>query len=284
MQQYKDLLRDIIENGEDTTDRTGNGTRYVWGRQLHFDLRDGFPIVTIRHSPFRIIFEETMMFLRGETDTKEALESKGINIWKYHTSREFLDSRKLFNTKEGDMGKGYGFQIREFNADKMKGRRGIDQLSRLIKNLKADPTGRRHIITHWNPNQIEETSLPPCHLYHQYKVHKDYLDSFFLMRSSDYVLAAGNFNIPQYALINHIIANVLDLQPRNLVYTAADVHIYNSHMEGAKELIKRTPLPLPELKIHKNLRCVQDIVDLKYEDVELIGYKNHGKMKFPLTG
>lgn len=282
MQQYKDLLQDIIENGEESVDRTGTGTRFVWGRMMRFDLQDGFPIVTIRYSPFRAIFEETMMFLRGDTDTKKHLESKGIGIWKGNTSRDFLNSRKLFDVSEGNIGKSYGFQWRNFNGSYWQSN-GIDQLQNLILNLKKYPHSRKNIITAWNPVQLNEMALEPCHMIQQYRISNGKLHSIFYMRSSDYVLATGNFNIPQYALINHLIANILNVEPGELVYVGADVHIYNNHIEGAKELLEREPLSLPQLKIHKNLRSVEDLRDLCYDDVELIGYQHQGKMNFPMA-
>ena len=282
MKQYQDLLEDIIVNGEDSEDRTGTGTRFVWGRTLRFNLQDGFPIVTIRFSPFRAIFEETMMFLRGDTDTKEHLESKGIGIWKGNTSREFLDSRGLFNVPEGSIGKGYGFQWRNFGGSHWR-KDGVDQLRNLIMDLKKYPHSRKNIVTAWNPTQNHKMALEPCHMLQQYRVSNGKLHSLFFMRSSDYVLATGNFNIPQYALINHIIANILDLEPGELVYMGADVHVYQNHIEGAKELLTREPLPLPQLKIHKNLTCVEDINRLCYDDVELIGYQHQGKMNFPMA-
>lgn len=282
MKQYKELLQDIIENGEDSSDRTGVGTRFVWGRTLNFSLQEGFPIVTMRFSPFKIIFEETMMFLRGETDTKKALESKGIGIWTGNTSREFLDSRGLYNLPEGSLGKGYSHQMRNYGGH-LKFNNGIDQINNLIINLKKDPTSRRHIVTHWNPEQNREMALEPCHMIHQYKIVNGKLHSGFYMRSSDYVLAAGNFNIPQYSLMNHIFANILNVEPGYLFYSGADIHIYNNHLEKAKELVKREPLPLPQLKIHKNLNCLDDALKLTYDDVELIGYQHQGKMNFPMN-
>lgn len=477
MQNYIDLLKDVLENGTDKSDRTSVGeSRAVFGRLLRWDLSEGFPIITTRKVPLRIAFEETMFFLRGETNTK-LLEEKKINIWKANTSREFLDSRGLTNLPSGNLGAGYGHQWRNFNGfvkvdpkidthfDKsispdfssnvhnlvgtvhdsntygkytvikeirggnklsfdvkfhetgyvtnvrkqniqkgeiydpyypsvykvgcsgdlsVKGKYpdlwkkarptweamisrcynvndhsypnyggkniyvsarwlqfsnfildiqhlpgwsdkignwkkysldkdiagkgyysektcqwvdlktqllnssifipekktehlGTDQVKELLDGLRNDPFGRRHIITGWNPNQLSEMALPPCHMLHMYSVEGNFttdgckLNNCFVMRSND-VPYGLPFNIMGYALLNHIFAKHLGLEPGELVYMGWDVHIYKNQIEMCKELVKREPRPLPKLVIKKDLPTLQDIMDLQWTDIELIGY------------
>lgn len=280
MQQYKNIIQEILENGVDSDDRTGVGTRSIWGCTMRFDLTLGFPITTVRFAPIRAVFEETMFFLRGQTDTK-ILEDKGINIWKGNTTREFLDGRGLYYLPEGDMGKGYGWQTRFFNGTEDDP--GVDQLKNLVEGLRNDPNSRRHLISMWNPSQLHEASLPPCHLIHQYKIVNGRLNSLFYMRSSDFVLASCGFNVPSYALINHMLAKLLGLEVGELVYMAGDVHIYNNHLERAKELLNREPLPLPKLNIKKDIKTLDDMLSLEFEDIELVGYQHHGKFNFPMN-
>jgi len=289
MKQFIDLLKDVMTNGIDKPDRTSVGqSRAVFGRQLRFDLTEGFPIITTRRVPFRIAFEETMFFLRGETNTK-LLEEKKINIWKGNTSREFLNNRQLYHLEEGDMGKGYGYQWRHWESpvvdydvtDEIGGRKLVyeightDQIAELLTGLKQDPYGRRHVVTGWNPGQLHEMALPPCHMLHMYSVAPDKkLNSSFVMRSND-VPYGLPFNIMGYALLNHIFAKHLGLTPGELVYMGWDVHIYANQFEMVEEQLKRDVRPLPLLNIKKDLATIDDIMNLQWEDIELIGYDPH---------
>lgn len=283
MKQYIELMRDIMKNGIDKTDRTGVGSRSVFGRLLKFDLSDGFPIITTRKVSLRIAFEETMFFLRGETNTK-LLEEKKINIWKGNTSREFLDSRNLHHLPEGDMGKGYGYQMRHWETAKFNAEESqhedlrmydiieTDQIKNLLDGLKNDPFGRRHIVTHWNPGQLSETALPPCHLLHMYSVTPDNkLHSSFTMRSND-VPYGLPYNIMGYGLLNHIFAKYLGLTPGDLVYMGWDVHIYKNQFNMVYEQLPRTPRQLPILNIKKELNSIEDIFSLQWNDIDLSGY------------
>lgn len=291
MKNYIDLLNDVLTNGTTKPDRTSVGeSKAVFGRMLRWDLSEGFPIITTRKVPLRIAFEETMFFLRGETNTK-LLEEKKINIWKDNTSREFLDSRGLHHLPEGDMGKGYGYQWRHWETPRHEPKIDkdghiwqfpveVDQVSELLNGIKKDPYGRRHVVTGWNPGQLHEMALPPCHMMHMYSVEGDFttngrkLNNCFVMRSND-VPYGLPFNIMGYALLNHIFAKHLGLEPGELVYMGWDVHIYKNQIEMCKELVKREPRPLPKLVIKKDLPTLQDIMDLQWSDIELIGYDPH---------
>ncbi len=282
MQNYIDLIKDILGNGVDKPDRTGVGSRAVFGRMLRWDLAQGFPLQTTRIVPLRIAFEETMFFLRGETNTK-LLEAKNINIWKGNTSREFLDKRGLTYLPIGDMGKGYGYQWRHWegvNPDYMAEPLETDQIAELLDGIKKDPYGRRHVVTGWNPGQLHEMALPPCHMLHMYSVEGDFtvnegkLNNCFVMRSNDVPFGLP-FNIASYALINHIFAQHLGLISGELVYFGWDVHIYQNQMDMVTEILDREPYPLPLLVINKDLTKFEDILALQWEDIELIGYEHH---------
>jgi len=223
--------------------------------------------LTTRQISFRIAFEETLFFLRGETQTK-LLEEKKIGIWRDNTSREFLDERGLGHIEAGDMGKGYGYQIRNFGGT------GHDQLATLLAGLANNPTGRRHVITHWCPNQLHEAALPPCHLLHMYSVKNGRLDSSFVMRSSD-LYHGLPYNIMSYALMNHIFASHLGLAPGELVYFGHDVHVYETHTRAVETQMSREPKQLPQLIIKKALPTIDDIMSLDYADCNLIDYNPH---------
>lgn len=288
MQNYIDLMKDVLENGLDKPDRTSVGeSRAVFGRMLRWDLREGFPIITTRKVSLRIAFEETMFFLRGESNTK-LLEEKKINIWKGNTSREFLDSRGLNFLPEGDMGRGYGVQWRDWltpentyeNSSLVSTIKSKDQISDLLSGIKKDPFGRRHVVTGWNPGELHLMALPPCHMMHMYSVEGNFttdgarLNNCFVMRSNDIPYGLP-YNIMGYALLNHIFAKHLGLEPGELVYMGWDVHIYKNQIEMCEEQVKREPRPLPKLIIKKDLPTLDDIMNLQWEDIELIGYDPH---------
>lgn len=294
-QQYLGIMRRILDSGVDKNDRTGVGSRAIFGAMLDIDLAEGFPIVTTRKTALRVAFEETWFFLRGETDTKK-LEDKKISIWKGNTSREFLDKRGLEQLPEGHLGKGYGFQWRNFGGGysrKLAPRSsralyetdtsrldmaGVDQLTEVLNGLRSDPDGRRHIISGWHPGQLSEMALPPCHLYQQYQVLDGKLNSSFVMRSWDF-LYGGPFNIMGYALLNHAFAKYLNLEPGNLIAFGNDVHLYSNQIEMARQQVEREPFALPKLTITKELNSIQDILDMEISDIVLEGYEAHPDFK-----
>ncbi len=289
MKNYLSLLQDIMDNGFDKEDRTGIGSRSVWGRTLRWDLSEGFPIITTRKVAFRIAFEETMFFLRGGRDTTE-LEDRNINIWKGNTTREFLDARGLDWLEEGDMGYGYGHQWRNFGGWDILDSpddwhySGVDQVTEMLQALKDDPYSRRHIITAWNPHQIDKTALPPCHILHQYQVTPaGKLNSSFLMRSNDAYLGLPT-NIMGYAWLNIAFAKLLNLEPGELVYMGNDVHLYQNQLEVASMQLEREPRELPKLQIYKNFSTFEELQNLEYTDIELINYDPHPALpKVPMA-
>lgn len=277
MQNYIDLLKDINENGLDKEDRTGIGTKSVFGRSMRWNLQNGFPIITTRKVAFRIAFEETMFFLRGESDTTK-LEEKKIKIWSGNTSREFLDNRGLTDLPVGNMGRGYGVQWRDWRTVDYNTITVTDQLVTLIDGLKRDPNGRRHIITAWNPGELHLMALPPCHIIHQYVVNEGRLDSSWLQRSVDSVFGLP-YNIMSYAFINVALAKLLGLEPGELVFFGNDVHIYNNQLEMVSEQIKRSPRALPKLSITKSLNNLDDLLSLEFSDVVIEGYDPYPDFK-----
>lgn len=276
MQNYLELLENIKKNGVDRPDRTGIGSRFINGAMLKYDLADGFPIQTTRRVSARIAFEETMFFLRGQTNTK-LLEEKNINIWKGNTTRQFLDNRGLQNLPEGSIGTGYSHAWRNFGGT-LGNNDGVDQIKELLEGLKNDPNGRRHLVTAWNPQQNDGTPLPPCHIMHMYSVMNNKLNSSFVMRSTDIVFGLP-FNIVSYSLLNHIFAKYLNLIPGELTYMGWDVHIYQNQMKMVDEILERTPRKLPTININKDFYNLDDIMDLQWEDIELIGYDPYPDIK-----
>lgn len=281
--QYLGVLKNVLDTGVRVPNRTGIDTLATWGQTIRIPLSEGFPIVTTRKTTLRIAFEETWFFLRGETDTRK-LQEKNIHIWEGNTSREFLDKVGLDYLPEGHLGKGYSFQWRNFGGDYMertnytKYNKGTDQVVQLLEGLKKDPHGRRHIITGWNPQQLSEMALPPCHLYQQYQVLDGKLNSSFVMRSWDYLYGAP-FNIMGYALLNHAIAKYMKLEPGELFAVGMDVHLYENQLDIARQQVTRDPFPLPTLTIDKELNTIDDILNMEFSDITLEGYQAHPDFK-----
>lgn len=277
-QNYLNLLKEIIDIGDKQMDRTGVGTLSIFGGKLKFSLENNtLPLITTKKMFFRGIVEELLFFIRGETNTK-LLEEKGVNIWKGNTSREFLDSRGLTNLPEGHMGKGYGFQWRNFNGDYLVNN-GVDQLKNAINTIKNNPYDRRIIISAWNPFQLNEAALPPCHTSVQFYVNsKKELSSQFTMRSSDAYLGVV-YNFCSYALLTHIIAKVCNLKPKEVIFIGGNIHVYMNHLEQVKEQISRVPYNFPKISINKELNSLEDIESLKFEDFKLENYKYYPAIK-----
>ena len=286
---YLDLLSKILTVGSIRDDRTGTGTKSIFGTQLRFSLENNqIPMLTTKKMFSKGIIEELLFFLRGETDTK-LLEAKGVNIWKGNTSREFLDKRGLSHLPEGDMGKGYGFQWRKFGEDKsdpaiaptrwsLFNFEGVDQLKLLIEGLKSDPYGRRHIITAWNPQQLSEMALPPCHILVQFYVDNGKLSSQFYMRSVDTFLGLP-FNILSYAILTRIIAATVGMEAKEVIFVGGDAHIYQNHTDQVNEQISREPFSFPTMLISKKLETVNDIEALQLSDFKITDYESHPSIK-----
>ena len=256
MKQYLDLLRDILDNGVDKMDRTGVGTRSVFGRQMRFNLNEGFPLLTTKKMHLKSIIYELLWFIKGDTNVKY-LQEHGVRIW-----NEWAD-------ENGDLGPIYGAQWRNWNGD------GIDQLAEVIATLKRNPNDRRMIVSAWNPSQLKAMHLPPCHMMFQFYVANGKLSCMLYQRSCDMFLGVP-FNIASYALLTMMIAQVCGLKLGDFVHVLGDTHIYHNHFEQVKEQLKRVPLALPQMKINPDIK---DINDFKFEDFELQNYQSYPPIK-----
>ncbi len=254
--EYLDLLSKISTEGESKPDRTGIGTKSIFGAKMQFDLSDGrVPFITTKRLFYDMVIKELLFFISGKTDTK-ILEEQGVNIWKGNTARDFLDSRGL-DYEEGDMGPLYPLQWRHWGAE-YKGadedytNKGIDQLANLIKGIRKDPHSRRHILSAWNVAQLKEMCLPPCHILVQFNVSGDrkYLDCILYQRSGDSFLGIP-FNIASYSILTFMIAHITNLRPRKFTHFIGDAHIYNTHAVQVQKQLGRTPKPFPKLKFRK---------------------------------
>jgi thymidylate synthase len=276
MKQYHDLLRSILQHGKEHQDRTGVGTISCFGYQTRFDLRDGFPIVTTKKIPFRWVAEELFWFLSG--DTNEAnLRAKGVDIWAEWADEEHT---KRYGREAGDLGPVYGYLWRSFGGNYPE-RNGVDQISRLIREIQSNPNSRRLIVTGWDPRQADNVDLPPCHTLFQFKIESgNILHCQLYQRSADAFLGVP-FNISSYALLVHMVAHSCGLMVGDFIYTLGDYHIYKNHLEQVEELLAREPLPLPRLSINdepSRPRGLEGLLIMRYEDLELAGYKSHAKI------
>ena len=278
MQQYLDLCRHVLEHGEKREDRTGTGTISTFGYQMRFDLTKGFPLLTTKKVFYRGIFEELLWFLSGNTNIKPLVDKKvGIwNEWPYdkyskspdfkgETLEEFIEKIRddqEFADKYGNLGPVYGKQWRDFN--------GVDQISQLIEGIKNNPFSRRHLVVAYNPSEVKDMALPPCHSLFQFYVSADgkKLSCQLYQRSGDVFLGVP-FNIASYSLLLAMVAQVCDLEPYEFVHTFGDVHIYLNHLDQIDEQLSRTPRPLPKLVLNKDIK---NIFDFKYEDIKIEDY------------
>ncbi len=259
MKQYLDLLSYVLDNGIRKNDRTGTGTISIFGYQMRFDLRKGFPLLTTKKLHLKSIIHELLWFISGSTNIKY-LNDNGVKIWD-----EWADS-------EGNLGPVYGYQWRSWtSADGKK----IDQLMNVIENIRKDPDSRRHIVSAWNVGDLDKMALPPCHLLFQFYVADKRLSCQLYQRSCDIFLGVP-FNIASYALLTMMVAQVTGLEAAEFIHTLGDAHIYLNHIEQAKLQITRQPYPLPEMRINP---AVKDIRDFRYEDFELVNYIAHPHIK-----
>jgi len=273
MKQYLDLLEDIRDNGAGKDDRTGTGTRSIFGRQLRFDLSQGFPLLTTKKVFLKGIIYELLWLLSGDTNIKY-LKDNGVNIW-----NEWAD-------ENGNLGPVYGAQWRNWAGE------GIDQIAIAINELKTNPTNRRIIVSAWNPSVMPDTTksfsenvangkaaLPPCHAWFQFYVSDGKLSCQLYQRSADVFLGVP-FNIASYALLTMMVAQVCDLELGDFVHTFGDVHIYNNHVDQVNEQLSRTPKTLPTMKLNSEIK---DIFEFKYDDFELVGYDPDPVIKAPVS-
>ena len=263
MIQYLDLLRHVLENGKFKADRTGTGTYSVFGAQMRFSLRENFPLVTTKKTHLKSITHELLWFLRGDTNVK-SLNANGVTIWD-----EWADA-------DGNLGRIYGAQWTDWRTS--DGRR-INQIDEVIAQIKKNPDSRRHIVTAWNPGEIKQMALPPCHALFQFYVSEGELSCQLYQRSADIFLGVP-FNIASYALLTLMVAQVCDLKPGDFVHTFGDLHLYANHVEQAKLQLSREPRPLPQMKLNPT---VKNIHDFKYEDFELVNYDPHPAIKAPIA-
>lgn len=263
MRQYLDLMQDILDRGTAKGDRTGTGTLSVFGRQLHFDLAKGFPLLTTKKLHTRSIFVELLWFLKGDTNI-QYLHDNNVSIWD-----EWAD-------ENGDLGPVYGHQWRSWPTPNGE---SIDQITNVIDQIKKNPNSRRHIVTAWNPAEVDKMALPPCHALFQFYVADGKLSCQLYQRSADYFLGVP-FNIASYALLTHMVAQQCDLLPGEFVWTGGDVHLYMNHMEQAHLQLSREPYEIPQLTIK---RKPESIFDYVLEDFEIVNYQSHPTIKAPIA-
>jgi thymidylate synthase len=263
MDAYLDLMRHILNEGVDKGDRTGTGTKSVFGYQMRFDLSEGFPMVTTKKLHLPSIVHELLWFLKGETNVRY-LQDNGVRIW-----NEWADD-------EGNLGPVYGKQWRRWEA---KDGRIIDQVQNAIETIKTNPNSRRIIVSAWNVGELDEMALMPCHAFFQFHVAEGRLNCQLYQRSADVFLGVP-FNIASYALLTHMMAQVCGLEAGTFVHTLGDAHLYNNHLEQAELQISRVPLPLPTLVLNPD---ISNIDDFTYDDIEVMGYEHHPHIKAPIS-
>lgn len=262
-QQYLDLLDEVLERGTPKSDRTGVGTHSVFGRQLRFALGDSFPLLTTKKLHLKSIIFELLWFLRGETNIRW-LQNRGVTIWD-----EWAD-------ESGDLGPVYGYQWRHWRRPEGG---EVDQIVRLLESLKRNPDSRRHIVSAWNPADVDDMALPPCHALFQFYVAAGKLSCQMYQRSADLFLGVP-FNIASYALLTLMMAQVTDLIPGEVVLTLGDAHLYLNHFQQAREQLARSPKPFPRMRLNPQ---VKDLFAFQYEDFTLEGYESHPAIKAPIA-
>jgi len=262
-QQYLDLLEELLERGARKSDRTGTGTLSVFGRQMRFPLADSFPLLTTKKLHLKSIIYELLWFLRGDTNVRW-LQERGVTIWD-----EWAD-------ENGELGPVYGYQWRHWRTPQGG---EIDQIAKLIEGLRKKPDSRRHIVSAWNPADVESMALPPCHALFQFYVAEGRLSCQMYQRSADLFLGVP-FNIASYALLTLMVSQVCALKPGELVLALGDAHLYVNHLEQAKEQLSRSPRPLPRMRLNP---AAKDIFGFRYEDFTLEGYDPHPAIKAPIA-
>ena len=263
MKQYLDLLERIMSEGVDKSDRTGTGTRSIFGHQMRFDLADGFPLLTTKKVHTRSVFGELLWFLRGDTNVKWLHDNK-ISIWD-----EWAD-------ENGDLGPIYGYQWRSWPTPSGE---KVDQIAKVIESIRTNPDSRRHIVSAWNVADVDDMALPPCHTMFQFYVAEGKLSAQLYQRSGDVFLGVP-FNIASYALLIHLVAQVTGLEPGEFVHTLGDAHIYSNHFDQVELQRSRDTRPLPTIRINPDVR---DIDAFELSDIEVVGYDPHPAIKAPIA-
>lgn len=263
MRPYLDLLQTVLDKGTTKTDRTGVGTRSIFGHQMRFDLSKGFPLVTTKKLHLRSIIHELLWFLKGDTNIAY-LKENGVRIWD-----EWAD-------ENGDLGPVYGYQWRSWPAPDGS---HVDQISKVVESIQKTPDSRRLIVSAWNPALVDEMALPPCHALFQFYVADGKLSCQLYQRSADIFLGVP-FNIASYALLTHMVAQVCDLEVGDFVHSLGDAHLYLNHLEQAEEQLKREPRPLPRLVLNPD---VKNLFDFRFEDIAIEGYDPHPHIKAPVA-
>lgn len=298
MKQYHELLTDILENGEQREDRTGVGTLSVFGRQLRFNLQEGFPAITTKKLAWKACKGELLWFLEGSGDERRLAEithgtrdSEKKTIWTQNAQAPYWQSRSEF---DGDLGRVYSVQWRSWRSYSDKkvfsedltepvrvasDRIEIDQVAGLVEGLKQDPYGRRHILSAWNVGELDQMALPPCHVMSQYYVSDGKLSCHMYQRSVDVFLGLP-FNIASYALLTHMLAQVSNLVPHELVISTGDTHIYTNHLDQVKEQLQRTEYPLPTLWLNPDVKSIDSFT---MDDIQLNNYQSHDSIKAPMA-
>lgn len=279
MRAYLELLQHILQHGEDKGDRTGTGTRSVFGHQMRFDLSQGFPLLTTKKVHFRSIAIELLWFLKGDTHVKY-LQQQKVSIWDEWSTAE---QTARFDRPEGELGPVYGHQWRNFgasqNPDGSYNQDGFDQISWLLNEIKTNPNSRRLIVSGWNPQEAGQVALPPCHTLFQFFVQNGKLSCQLYQRSADVFLGVP-FNIASYSLLTHMIAQVCGLAVGDFIWTGGDSHLYSNHFAQAEEQLSRSPLALCQLKLNP---AVSDLFAFTYEDIEIVDYQSHPAIKAPVA-
>ena len=263
MRTYLELLREVLEHGSEKHDRTGTGTRSVFGRQMRFDLAEGFPLVTTKRVHTRSIIHELLWFLAGDTNIGY-LHEHGVTIWD-----EWAD-------ENGDLGPVYGKQWRSWPTPDGD---TIDQIANVVAQIRANPDSRRLLVSAWNPAEVDHMALPPCHTLFQFYVSEGRLSCQLYQRSADLFLGVP-FNIASYALLTHMVAQVTGLQPGTFVHTLGDAHLYLNHLEQARTQLAREPLPLPQLELNP---AVDDLFAFRFEDITIADYQHHPAIRAPVA-
>jgi len=275
MRVYLGLLEELLTQGRPRSDRTGTGTLGLFGRQLRFDLRQGFPLLTTKKVHLKSILHELLWFLRGETNVA-SLQAVGVSIWDEWATAE---QTARFGREPGDLGPIYGHQWRNFGAtlraDGSYENDGVDQIARAIASIRNNPSSRRILVTGWHPGEADQVALPPCHTLFQFYVQDGELSAQLYQRSADYFLGVP-FNIASYAALVHMVAQVTGLGVGDFVHTFGDVHLYTNHVEQAREQLSREPRALPRLTLDPNVR---ELEDFRFEHLRLEGYDPHPRIR-----